>query len=272
MPGAFFLVPDAVALSSVAIDREAVEALATAPDARVMVFIDGQNLYKTSRELFGHPLCHPHLLAEHLAGARTENRVACRFYTGRPDPHRPSEKLKARNLDRRLALISKYGTTVVKRPLRYHWDWGHKQELPPPAPDAEPQTVTLEPWERPHEKGIDVLIALDVIEFILTDACDVAIVVSLDRDLGEIPAALRNLSKLIRRPYRLEAAVPVASDKMHPKQIAGFNHTHQITPTLFEIIRDDTNYAASDAAWGQPVFPATLHEARAAKREAVDER
>ena len=62
-----------------------IDELATDPDARVMVFVDGQNLYKTCAELFGHPLCHPHLLAEHLAGTRTRNRVACRFYTGRPD-------------------------------------------------------------------------------------------------------------------------------------------------------------------------------------------
>ena len=55
------------------------------------------------------------------------------------------------------------------------------------------------------------LLALDVVEFILTDMCEVAIVVSLDRDLREIPDALRNLCSLINRPYRLEAAVPVAA-------------------------------------------------------------
>jgi hypothetical protein len=50
----------------------AVAALAADPAARVMVFIDGQNLYKSCHELFRHPLCHPHLLAEHLAGPRTQ--------------------------------------------------------------------------------------------------------------------------------------------------------------------------------------------------------
>src|SRR5260221_14562942 len=49
----------------------AVAALATDPPAKVLVFIDGQNLYKTCRSLFGHSLCHPHLLARHLAGPRT---------------------------------------------------------------------------------------------------------------------------------------------------------------------------------------------------------
>jgi len=79
-----------------------IDELATDPDARVMVFVDGQNLYNTCRRTFGHPLCHPHPLAQYLAGARTNNPVACRFYTGRPNPNVPGEASKARNLDRRL--------------------------------------------------------------------------------------------------------------------------------------------------------------------------
>jgi hypothetical protein len=265
MPGAFFWsYASPKVIGRMTIDAEAVRGLADDPKARVMVFIDGQNLYKHCLELYGHPHCHPHLLAEHLAGPRTHNRVAIRFYTGRPDPHRPAEKYKARNLDRRLDLISQCGATLIKRPLRYHWDWGmgqqQQQQFPKPGPDAEPQTVELKPWERPHEKGIDVVLALDVVEFILTDMCDVAIVVSLDRDLREIPAALRNLRTLINRPYRLEAAVPVSFDEgdQQPKTLEGFNHTHQITPSLFERLRDDTDYTASDHKWSPPTFPPHL--------------
>lgn len=57
---------------------EAVRRLASEPTARVMVFIDGQNLYKSCQKHFGHPLCHPRLLADHLAGPRTQNRVSMR--------------------------------------------------------------------------------------------------------------------------------------------------------------------------------------------------
>ena len=250
-----------------AIDREAVNALADDPNARVMVFIDGQNLYRTCLDLYGHPLCHPHLLAEHLAGPRTNKRCAVRFYTGRHDPHRPEVRENARNLDRRLDLISRYGATIQKRQLRYHWDWGHRETLPEPGPGVPEQTVTLHPWERPHEKGIDVLIALDAIEFVLADMCDVAIIVSRDRDLHEIPGALRNLAqaKIIQRPYRVEAAVPVESDAGQPKTLKFFDHTHQITPSLFELIRDDTDYTVSPATWTPPTFPANLSEARSAK-------
>jgi hypothetical protein len=117
----------------------------------VLVFIDGQNLYKTCRSLSGHPLCHPHLLAQ----------------PGRPNPN--TDPNGARNLDRRLAIMRREGVTVVTRPLRCHWDWGHAgRRLPAPGPGVAPQHVRLTPWMRPQEKGIDLVIGLDVVEFLLT--------------------------------------------------------------------------------------------------------
>lgn len=52
--------------------------------------------------------------------------------------------------------------------------------------------MTLTPWQRPQEKGIDLAIALDLIEFALTDCCDVVVVVSLDRDLAETRCRTRS--------------------------------------------------------------------------------
>jgi uncharacterized LabA/DUF88 family protein len=238
--------------------NDRISELAADPQARVMVFVDGQNLYKTCQRLFGHPLCHPHLLAEHLAGPRTEHRVACRFYTGMPDRNVVGEATRARNLDRRLAAMRGVGVTVIPRKLRYHWDWGHRELLPAPRPDAEPRQVTLRPWQRPQEKGIDVVMALDVIEFVFTDLCDVAILVSLDRDLREIPAALRNLKRLIVRPVRLEAAVPVQAGLRYPKRLEGFHFTHQITPDVFERIKDTTDYTVDADVWVPPQLPQSL--------------
>jgi uncharacterized LabA/DUF88 family protein len=233
----------------------AVTALATDSTAKVLVFIDGQNLYKTCRSLFGHPLCHPHLLAQHLAGPRT--RVECRFYTGRPNPN--TDPNGARNLDRRLAIMRREGVTVVTRPLRYHWDWGHPgRRLPAPGPGVGPQQVRLTPWMRPQEKGIDLVIGLDVVEFLLTRVCDVAIIVSLDRDLYEIPQAVQNLGRLIARPVRLEAAVPVPYGQEQPKILPRFSYTHQITRHVFQRIRDDTDYTVTDAEWTAPAAPRIL--------------
>jgi uncharacterized LabA/DUF88 family protein len=229
----------------------AVAALATDPRAKVTVFIDGQNLYKTCRSLFGHPLCHPHLLARHLAGARS--LAECRFYTGHPNPN--SDPVRARNLDRRLSLMRRNGVTVVTRMLRYHWDWGHGDTaLPSPGPDVPPQRVMLRPWLRPQEKGIDVTIALDAVEHLLTRQCDVAVIVSFDRDLYEIPQTIQNLGGVIARPVRLEAAVPVRDGGRSFTTLPKFSYTHQITRKVFERVRDNTDYTVSDAVWsaGKP--------------------
>jgi uncharacterized LabA/DUF88 family protein len=227
----------------------AVDALATDPAARVMVFVDGQNLYKRCRDLFGHPLCHPHLLAQHLAGRRMQHPVVCRYYTGRPNPNIPGESKKARNLDRRLHVMRQAGVTVVSRPLRYHWDWGHRQPLPRPAPGLPGRRVTLYPWQRPQEKGIDLAIALDLLELVLIDRCDVAIVVSLDRDLREIPRAVRNLRPLLGRAVRLEAAVPVPRCRLGA---AGSAPRHPIPAHLSDAppLRPPANYASSARLWG----------------------
>ena len=222
--------------------------------ARVLVFVDGQNLYKTCKDLFGHPLCHPHLLAQYLAGPRQGTRVGCRFYTGRPDPER--EPIKTRNLDRRLDGMRKSHVTVVTRTLRYHWDWSPEYVLPRPGPHALPQEALLRPWQRSREKGIDLILALDVVELLLTGICDVAVVVSLDQDLFEIPRALANLKRYIDRPYRIEAAVPV--DQRRAKILEGFAYTHQITREVFEMIRDDHEYSAAEEFWAPPEIPPRL--------------
>ncbi len=233
----------------------AVAPLATDPSAKVLVFVDGQNLYKTCQSLFSHPLCHPHLLAQYLAGPRTN--VQCRFYTGRPSPN--VDPIGARNLDRRLAAMRRVGVSVVTRQLRYHWDWGRPVPRPPtPGPGVAPRQVTLSPWMRPREKGIDLVIGLDVVEFLITGICDVAIIVSLDRDLYEIPQAIQNLSRVIARPIRLEAAVPVPDSQRQPKILPRFSFTHQVNRIVFQRIRDDTDYTVADQLWTPPQLPSVL--------------
>lgn len=219
------------------------------------VFVDGQNLYKSCREIFGHPLCHPHLLAELLTGPRSLHPIACRFYTGRPNSNIHGEDRRQRNLDRRLDLMRRAGVTVVTRPLRYHWKWSHEEKLPVPMRGLPGRTVTLYPRQRAQEKGIDLALALDVVELALTDQLDVAIVVSLDRDLHEIPGALRRLRGLLQHQVRLEAAVPVPDGRRQPKILPGFSFTHQITRAMFERVRDVTDYTVPDELWVPPRPP-----------------
>lgn len=92
------------------------------------------------------------------------------------------------------------------------------------------------------------------------DSLDLAIVVSLDRDLAEIPRTLRNLRSLLNRSVRLEAAVPVPPDRTDPRTISDFAYTHQITEGVFELVRDDTDYTVPDHQWTPPTLPRTLAE------------
>jgi hypothetical protein len=130
--------------------------------------------------------------------------------------------------------------------------------MPAPGPGVAPRQVMLSPWMRPQEKGIDLAIGLDVVEFLLTRVCDVAIIVSLDRDLYEIPQAIQNLSRVIARPVRVEAAVPVPAGQKQPKILPRFSFTHQITRPVFQRIRDDINYTVDDSKWIPPQVPKTI--------------
>ena len=92
----------------------------TDPEARVMVFVDGQNVFKASERHFGRGQVHPILLARRLATGR--RLVGTRYYSGIHDPHkRPDLHSTA---SRRHALMRRTGVTVVERKLRYRWEWG----------------------------------------------------------------------------------------------------------------------------------------------------
>ena len=91
-------------------------------------------------------------------------------------------------------------------------------------------------------------------------------VVSLDRDLAEIPRALRNLRPLLSRSVRLEAAVPVPPGRTDPRTITGFAYTHQITRDIFGLVRDDTDYTAPDRDWTPPALPRTLAERQPSRK------
>lgn len=219
-----------------------VAALADDPSARVMVFVDGQNLFFACQKNFGHPLCHPHLLGRHLAGVRRPDEVRVRFYTGRPSPDIAHEVERAAALDRRLAAMRRHGVTVRTRRLDYRWTWAPATPMPGPSPHEAARSVVVRPHLRAQEKGIDMLLGLEVVEFALVGAFDVGIVVSRDRDLCEIPAALRRLREKLPGPVRLEAAVVVSARLGRPITVSGFAYTHQITESVFAHVRDDTDY------------------------------
>lgn len=122
----------------------------TEPEARVMVFIDGQNVFKTCERVFGRGLVHPCLLGTLLAKDRKV--VGIRYYSGIHDPRKEPQLNAAAN--RRHALIRRTGVTVVERTLRYRWDWGIDITAlgDPSSHQGSPPNVTATPFERPREK------------------------------------------------------------------------------------------------------------------------
>lgn len=224
------------------------KTLAADPAARVMVFVDGQYLYKECGRVFHHPLCHPHILAAELAGKR--QLVGTRFYTGLHDPRKYPDLHGS--MERRLQAMHRNGVTYQTRTLQYVWEWGPdlatRRSLPPARRGEAPRTVAIEPYERAMEKGIDLFLALDAIDLAMTQKYDVAIIVSLDMDLTELPHMLRRFVGYMGIPeVRIEAAVVQRGGRRRPHRtprriLPKFDYTHQITYEMFQRAIDRTDY------------------------------
>lgn len=148
---------------------------------RVKVFIDYQNVYHRARGAFDLGDAHP--IAGHVRPLRLGLRVKqlgeandpdrelreVRIYRG--EPTGKSHPLVQSAFQRQTAAWREREPMlkVVTRPLRYdavRWTLGRPVE-----------------WDGGHEKGIDVLLALDVVLGAIRDEYDVAVICSGDTDL-----------------------------------------------------------------------------------------
>lgn len=141
---------------------------------RVIVFIDYENTYWAARTAFhagahrsgrlGHvdPMRLSSLINAKAPNPRT--LVEVRVYRGMPSPLLDSVGYRAWRSQ--ASRWEKSGATVVSRVLRYPVGW-----------------LKSLPGERPQEKGIDVALALDVIDLAHRGAFDVAVIVSIDSDI-----------------------------------------------------------------------------------------
>jgi len=94
---------------------------------RVVLFVDGQNLYHLCRRHFGWPWAHPRRLAEALVeadrrryGAGSHVLMAVRYYTGIHDPNRRPEEHE--RMARRLDRYREDGVQPIPIPLHYDAD------------------------------------------------------------------------------------------------------------------------------------------------------
>jgi uncharacterized LabA/DUF88 family protein len=161
--------------------------------ARVVVFLDYQNVYNGAREAFdlrGNPgrygQIDPLTLAELIVARHPEEShiAGVRVYRGRPDSARQPQAYGA-NMRQSVAQERRGRglVNVITRTLRYPSDW---------------------PKSPAQEKGIDVALAVDFVTMAVSGDYDIGVLMSTDTDL--VPA-LEAVLRLDHRPYpRCEAA------------------------------------------------------------------
>lgn len=212
-------------------------ARVTDPDARVLVFIDGQNVYKACERHYGHGACHPILLAERLVKGRT--LVGVRHYSGVHDP--TIDPAMRQRTDRRHNLMRRVGVTVIEQQLRYRWEWGFDPKaLPDPRKNQHRQLqASVTPYQRAREKGIDLSIGLDVVDLALQGLMDVAVVVSSDNDLCE---AARSTHEVTRPGERVSVEAALFNERRSPILLQDYDYTHQLRYPDFDATKDNFDY------------------------------
>jgi uncharacterized LabA/DUF88 family protein len=190
--------------------------------------------------LFGHGHCHPLVLAQSVLAGR--KLLGVRFYSGihlprkRPELHAMAE--------RRHALMRRSGVTVVTRPLRYRWEWGFDPNILPEAGTRRGTTeaVDVKPYERAREKGIDLSLALDVVDLALEGFMDVAVIISNDTDITEAARVVHQMTGRQKKRVSVEAAV--LNVRKGPVVMQHYDFTTQLTTEDFDAARDSFNYRA----------------------------
>jgi uncharacterized LabA/DUF88 family protein len=195
---------------------------------RVIVFIDAQNMYQGARRAFFQPQDFhtrgqfwPDALGHLIVGSGPPgvSRILqeVRIYGGRPDATRQPQAYAA-HMKQCSAWAAK-GTTVITRPLRY-----------PPAWSS----------EKPREKGVDVLIAVDLVTLAIDNAYDVAVLASADTDL--IPA-LEYVTKRLAPVKRVEVVSWRSPAVRGRLSVPGLNvWCHWLDEAKYQALADSTDY------------------------------
>lgn len=203
------------------------------PAHRIVVFIDYQNVYHLARAAFGfvnnpdknighvHPRKVGELLCE-LGKSQFMDRelFGVRIYQGLPDI-RSGARLVGFSSRQVSSWARSEGVVARTRPLAYYESTKGGQTT----------------W-RAQEKGVDVMLAVDMVDMARTDAYDTAVVFSADTDL--LPA----LEAVVGIGKRVETATwrggVDSRGPLHIKQRPLWNH--YLGRSHFEQVRDDTDY------------------------------
>jgi hypothetical protein len=199
---------------------------------RTVVFIDGQNLYHLALAAWApprlsaqsSPYSHPSYDVEKIALAlvgRTPGRVLTqvRFYTGVPDPAR----------GRREAFWHGFWDNKL-RYLRSRGIYVYRGRVNPGG----------------QEKGVDVSLAVDLVQFTYEKAYDAAIIVSQDWDFGSAVRLAKKVAKDQQRWLTFDSAFPFEAGKTRsPRGVPGCTWIH-IDKATYDACYDPTDYRPAD--------------------------
>ncbi|MCX6963337.1 MAG: NYN domain-containing protein [Verrucomicrobia bacterium] len=176
---------------------------------RAVIFIDGQNLFRSAKDAFGHnyPNYDPIALARAICLREGWELCQVRFYTGYPDP--ADNPFWNHFWTSKFAQMGRQGIHVFSRTLRYRNETIIQ-------PDGRESTVMVG-----REKGIDVRLALDILLLGFRREYDVAVVFSQDQDLSEVADEIRILAKSQGRWIKIVSAFPMSPTSKNRRGING---------------------------------------------------
>ena len=197
---------------------------------RTIAFVDGQNLYRNVLNTFG--CTHPNYNIEQLAQAVCSDRGwqldHVYFYTGIPSAA-DNPRWNTFWTKKLAALGRSPNVTVYSRPLVYR-----NKTLQ--VPGFGPHTVLSG-----EEKGIDVRLALDVLDAAHCNKFDVALIFSQDQDLSELADLIRRVATLQDRWMKIASAFPYSPTASNKR---GIDHTDwcQIDQATYDACIDPRDY------------------------------
>jgi uncharacterized LabA/DUF88 family protein len=188
----------------------------SSPIDRVVVFIDGQNLFHLAKEAWDEG-----------------------YHWPKYDPIRIAEELTALKPGRALIQVRFYsGVPTKDQDKKWHAFWTAKLR----AVQSRGAWIYRGRILNGREKGVDVRIALDLVRLARTKEYDTAIVVSQDSDLNEALKEVVEIVKEQRRFVTLESAFPYEAEKNMSKRGLTPSTWRKIDRAMYDRCADVRDY------------------------------
>jgi len=203
------------------------------PDRKTYIFIDGQNFYLSARSAFG--LRFPNFDTRKVGDLISRKAVGedagqISFYTGMPV--QKFSPMWSQFWTNKIAAMEEEGIRTFTRPLRY-------------TTETDPSEKTGYKILSTREKGIDLRIALDVMEAARRHDCTDIIIVSRDQDFREVVEKIEVMNAFERRDIKIWSAYPDGGNG--PSHLRGIDGTEEIVVSREDYAGciDHTDYRAA---------------------------